>query len=377
MRQKRSPKVWRFYLPRFLFFIFLMVGLLASCAAPPPAETAAPPPAPIEPTRAPLPTIIPSATRPGTSTPRPRPSSTPLASPTPPSGIIGLPVVSIDQRWTALTVRQPVNGTDTFVLKVTHLTDGKAWSIQPLAAKGSVYAGPVRFSKDGLFLYYTLRSNSFTACAPQSQPGGEGLYRLDLSSGESEQISDQSGPAWLTLSPDDHTLALLSHAAIHLTLVGLPIFEVASSSTSTPPALIIKPGSGPRVLPDPLPIDSLKPPLDTGNIVWSPDSSELVYAIYLGDCRDEKNLTTAIVEVSLSGAQNVILPSDPRGLVPIRWNGEGLVVADKQGVSWRLDPQSGKVEAVSTPTARPTISPPTETAAPPAAETQSGPSSTP
>ncbi|HVN53103.1 MAG TPA: hypothetical protein VMT46_02140 [Anaerolineaceae bacterium] len=374
MKRKRSPN-FRTYRPLLFGILFgLIAGLVAGCAAPQATETATPPgPTRVEPTRAPLPTIIPSATRPDTSTPRPRLSSTPSASPTPPGGIIGLPVVSVDQRWTALTVRQMLDGTDTFVLKVTHLTDGKAWQIQPLAAKSRVYAGPVRFSKDNLFLYYTLRSNSFTACAPQSQPGGERLYRLDLLTGESEQISNQSGTAWLSLSPDDRVLALLSHSSIHLTLVDLPSVEVTAGSRSTIPTVVSKPVNSPRVLPDPLPVDSLKPPLDTGNIVWSPDGEELVYAIYLGDCRDEKNLTTAIVRVGLNGAQSVILPSDPRGLVPIRWTQVGLVVADKQGVIWQLDPQSGQVKAYATPTPLPPTGPP----APSATETPSGLTSTP
>lgn len=336
--------------PRLALLAFLLALSVAACAAGPaqttPTPTLTDTPRPTftlaisaTPTETPRPTFtlaftptstptltdeddfVPLAA--ATLTPTPTPTATPsLAGRTlltyseaSPSGawevnlLVALPLVGDesagDQAYTRLSVSR---------------RDGSlTWTvIDEWAPYGLAFPIPQKFywspSETALYFSHHLVPEG---CAPFGLDLG--LQRLNLQDGQLRQIIRRGGA--LALSPDTRTLAYLD--GLQLVLRDLHAAQEQR--------LWFDPGNS---------------PWQAGQLVWSPDSDRLVFAIAQHPCTRDQAHALLLVDASDLTART-LLPPDPRRFTPLTWpSPDEIELSDQTGGRWLLHPNTGQLTPV-------------------------------
>lgn len=167
---------------------------------------------------------------------------------------------------------------------------------------------PFHWSKDGTAFYYTNRP----------VPGGCGLFvnggdlvRVDLATGQSEQVVPDVG-LWLSLAPDEQTLAYIGYGGR-----GLVLRDAAGNEREQP-------------------LDYGPKPYQAGKILWSPDQKTLVYTVAHNPCAGGVAEATSLVRVDAATLeQTTLIPEDPRLFTTVEWTEPGRVLLlDKDGKRW-------------------------------------------
>jgi hypothetical protein len=202
-------------------------------------------------------------------------------------------------------------------LDVLSLVDEEAWVVvdqwNPL---GLGYTTPriLTWSEDGASLYLTNRPVP-DGCAVYVN--GSDLVRVSLATGEVETLVPSSG-LWLALSPDETRLAYIGYAAR-----GLVVRDLASGEEQE---TNLDPGG----------------PYSAGDITWAPDGSAVVLGLGISPCSGDWAAGVSLVRVDFpSLTLTELLPADERLFRIMDWTENGVLIQDKEGQFWRMDPASG------------------------------------
>lgn len=290
------------------------------------------------PTLPPLATDIPFTETPTqTVTLTPPPTVTPLPSktPTPEPSVTSTPdptnfelrtwsSSSPDGQWSAQTTAKfPAGGAGENYytqLKISQTDGGLEWVIVDIWEEwGLGYTIPqiVQWSQDGRYVYFTNRPVP-DGCAVFVN--GLDLHRFDLGDGSVTELVPPVG-LWLSLSPDESTLAYIGYADR-----GLVIRDLA---TGVEREMKLEPG----------------PDYQAGHIVWSPDGVALVLTLALRPCTTNWADTTSIVHVDVATLeQTTLIAEDPRLFITAEWITENQVLLrDNDDIEWLLDMTAGQV----------------------------------
>ena len=308
-----------------LFVTILLVLLLVGCTHSTPTLPPLVTNIPFTETPAQTPTLTP------TSIMTPLPSKTPipelLASPTPDLTDFESQMwfsSSPDGRWSAQTTAQFPTGSaggSYYTQLAVSQTDGSfEWIIVDAWEEwGLGYTIPqvVQWSHDGRYLYFTNRPVP-DGCAVFVN--GLDLHRFDLSDGSVTELVPPAG-LWLSLSPDETTLAYIGYADR-----GLVIRDLA---TGTEREMPLSPG----------------PDYQAGHIVWSPDGAALALTLALRPCTTNWADATSIVYVNVvTMEQTTLLAEDRRLFITLEWASENRVLLrDNDNSEWLLDVTTGHV----------------------------------
>lgn len=313
-----------------LFGSLILLALLVSCAPPPAVSTTATPAAP---TLA-APSASPTATV-QTAAPSPTPPPTQPSSATPDPSVLDVtitPSTSPDGAWTAVTtvaIPKPDSGQEQYYqhLQVEGSDGSTRWTaVDQWSPYGLGYTTPRPFhwSSDGRYLYFTDEPVP-DGCA--LFVNGSDLNRLDLTTGEVTTLVPQAGP-WISLSPDEHTLAYVAGGDRGLVLRDL--------ATGQEQAIPLQVGSG---------------DWQAGDVIWSPDGSSLALTVAHGPCRGGWAQSTSILRVDLARLEATpLLQEDNRLLLTAAWpDAATIVVQNQNGQRLELNAETGQV-ATSTET---------------------------
>ncbi len=182
---------------------------------------------------------------------------------------------------------------------------------------GYTVPSPFHWSQDGRYLYYTNEPVP-DGCAVFVN--GSDLHRVDLTDGHVTEIVS-SGAWWLSLSPDETTLAYTTWNGETLDLI---LHDLAAGTER-------------------------RTQLDArysqaGSIVWSPDGMALMLTLASSPC-DPVNWTQSVVRVNRATmSQTTLIRDDGRLFTTVGWSEAGRVLlTDKDGNSWWMDAVTGQV----------------------------------
>lgn len=233
--------------------------------------------------------------------------------------------VSPNGKWAVhIELSKPVSSgefQESFYTRVTVISQDKQTVWTPIAewrGYGLGFNRPIIFhwSQNGLYLYLA------DYAIPDGCPGfgyTSNLKRVDLRTGEADPIAPQLAGV-ISLSPDESTLVALTHNAITL-------YDLQTSQDQT---------------------ISYRVEADfwiSGNIVWSPDEREFLFAAMIDGCGPPEQGTTSIWHVNASKGEVITIASnDTRGLIIQEWARDNQVLLiDKNGKQWWLDVNSGDI----------------------------------
>lgn len=147
------------------------------------------------------------------------------------------------------------------------------------------------------------------------------IQRVDVSDGSVEDIVPPVG-LWLSLSPDETTLAYVGYADRDLVLRDL--------STGRERQAQIKAARDVAEF-------------HLGHLVWSPDGSTLMLTVAFDACGPPEGRTHAIVRVDAQTlSQSIVLPEDDRLFTTQTWSkADRVTLHDRDGNAWDLDPWTG------------------------------------
>jgi hypothetical protein len=179
----------------------------------------------------------------------------------------------------------------------------------------------LRWSSDGQHLYYTNRPVP-DGCAVFVN--GSDLQRVDLSDGSVTEVVPSVG-LWLSLSPDETTLAYVGYGDR-----GLVLRELTTGHERQTP------------------IDAFGEAQDAhvGHIVWSPDGDALMLTVAFDACGPPEESTHAIVRVDAETlSQTTVMTQDDRLFTTQAWpKADQVLLKDRNGKTWWLAPETGDLE---------------------------------
>jgi hypothetical protein len=186
---------------------------------------------------------------------------------------------------------------------------------------GSTTPRPFHWSNDGRYFYYT--NLGIPDGCPAFFYNGNDLYRVDLRDGITVQIIPSSG-AWLSISPDETTLAYVGYVSSGLILHDLDTGEERESSIDPSINYI------------------------AGHILWSPNSTALVLTLALkpDPCSERWAESTSIllVDADTLGVK-ILIEADARLFITDEWpKPEVIVLKDKAGDIWSLNLFTGELD---------------------------------
>jgi len=192
-----------------------------------------------------------------------------------------------------------------------------AWSELAL---GYTTPQPLRWSSDGRHFYYTNRPVP-DGCAVFVN--GSDLQRVDLSDGSVTEVVPSVG-LWLSLSPDETTLAYVGYGDRGLVLRDLSTGDERQT-----------------------PIEAAEEAEDAhlGHVVWSPDGEALMLTVAMNACGPHEDRTHTIVWVDTGtlSQTSVVLESD-RLFITEAWpEPKRVLLDDGNGETWWLDPETGDI----------------------------------
>ena len=188
---------------------------------------------------------------------------------------------------------------------------------------GYLYPYIFKWSDQGDFLYYSHLTTGGDGCYIPSEPGGYGLRRFDLLTGEDTLVLEKRG-TWLALSPDETKLAYVQGWDGNVTL--LDIEKQTEQTVPFPP------------------ITDVYGLVDTTDyIYWSPDGNSFVYAFLWGDCGDY--FISYIVHFDINTQeQTILINHDEHGYIPVEWNEQDkILLLDNENNNWWLNPVTKEI----------------------------------
>ena len=314
-----------------------LVLLLAGCRRPATFPTA-------------ISTDVPTAAVTGTSTPTPSTStvapeptatSTPTETPTAkvtPFQTDGMPTAtpvptemelrtwssrSPDGKWDAQgMVAFPVDGGEKYYTQLkVNKTDGTVeWTVVDEWSRlglGYTTPQPFHWSRDGRYLYFT---NEPVPDGCGLFVNGSDLHRIDLSDGSVKEIVPSSG-LWLSLSPDETTLAYIGYRGRGLVLRDL--------ATGVERETRLDPGQD----------------YAAGHIVWSPDGAALILTLAIRPCSFSwaESVSVALVEVATL-KQTTLIHEDKRLFTTVEWPAlDRALLKDDDGNLWWIDLETRQI----------------------------------
>lgn len=280
-----------------------------------PLSTAKSPPTPVVVTE-----ITPTLYKTATSTPKP--TRTPLPPPSPTSTEISgqellqqihfkAASVSPHGDWAAVVA----GSRSEFIMQVFNQTGGgPSWSIGEQKELSVRYIPwPFAWSQDGQSLYYTHQLRGGDGCLGYWAFNGRDLYKLDLATGESIQLSPPVGN-WIALSPDEKLLG-------YLTSDRIGILELESGQSRE--AEVERPQ-------DPSTISHLV------HMVWAPDGRYLLFGLLSNLCVDEDLDRYSLLKVNTATfEQETLIDESSEWLQPIAWpEPDRVLIRDESGEYW-------------------------------------------
>jgi hypothetical protein len=183
---------------------------------------------------------------------------------------------------------------------------------------------PFYWSPNGQYFYFT-NYPSVDGCAVFVN--GTDLHRVDLADGSVVELAPSSG-LWLSLSPDETTLAYVGYGERGLVLRDL--------GTGAEREIKLDPGQG----------------YAAGHIVWSPDGAALALTLALKPCSTNWAAAVAVMRVDVETLETrTLIQEDERLFITAQWpEPDQVLLQDKAGNSWWMDANTGQVgEQFSSP----------------------------
>jgi hypothetical protein len=187
---------------------------------------------------------------------------------------------------------------------------------------GHTIPEPFKWSRDGRSLYFT---NKPVPDGCGVFVNGSDLYKVNLGDGSITQVVPHVG-LWLSLSPDENTLAYHGIRERGLVLRDLATGQERESKLD------------------------FGPDYAAGNIVWSPDSLALVLTIAIRPCAGPETESvqaesTSIVRVGASTLEATeLINEDTRLFITLDWPTTDMVLLkDGEGDHWQMDVRTGEV----------------------------------
>lgn len=206
-----------------------------------------------------------------------------------------------------------------------------AWDETSPFGLGYTRPQPFQWSRDGRYLYFT---NVPVPDGCSMMVNGTDLWQVDLTNGRVVEFVPSVG-LWLSLSPDEKTLAYIGYGGRGLVIRDLATGSERQSALSE----------------DYTQADFWW----AGNIVWSPDGTALIFAVGTGGCGPGPQ-TLALLRMEVSTlAQTTLLRDDTRQYFIARWPETGRVLLKApDGRDWWMDARTGDLTpAIGVPTSTP------------------------
>jgi hypothetical protein len=176
---------------------------------------------------------------------------------------------------------------------------------------------PFHWSQDGRYLYFT---NKPVPDGCGIFVNGSDLHRIDLSDGSVTEIVPSSG-LWLSLSPDETTLAYIGYGGRGLVLRNL--------ATGVERGARLDPGQD----------------YAAGHIVWSPDGAALVLTLAIRPCSSgwAESVSVMLVEVATL-EQTMLIHEDKRLFTTVEWPTlDRILLKDEDGNFWWMDLETRQI----------------------------------
>jgi hypothetical protein len=182
---------------------------------------------------------------------------------------------------------------------------------------------PFHWSQDGQYLYFTNEPVP-DGCA--LFVNGSDLHRVDLTNRRVTEILP-GGAWWLSLSPDEATLAYIRWTGEALEL----ILRDLATGTERQMQFDVKYSDG-------------------GSIVWSPDGRALMLTLASNPC-DPENWTQSVVRVDAATMLlTTLIHNDTRLFVTVEWpEARQVLLRNKDGNLWWMDTATGEVLRAAPP----------------------------
>jgi len=225
---------------------------------------------------------------------------------------------SLDGAWTADGLAAfPKEGEEHYYtqLKIARADGTLTWVVvdvwSPLAL-GYTTPQPLYWSQDGRYLYFTNRPVP-DGCA--LFVNGSDLQRVDLTDGSVTEIVPHVG-FWLSLSPDETTLAYIGYGDRGLVLRDLATGQERATQVNAEAE------------------DS-----QMGHIVWSPDGTALMLTVAINPCSPAEQRANSIVRVEVeTSSQTRLICQDSRLFTTAAWpTPERALLKDKDGNDWWMN----------------------------------------
>jgi ABC-type transport system involved in multi-copper enzyme maturation permease subunit len=230
---------------------------------------------------------------------------------------------SPDGKWGVQgLVAFPVNGGGDYYtqLKVKETEGTAEWTpVDEWSQLGLGYTTPRPFhwSRDGRFLYFT---NKPVPDGCGVFVNGSDLHRVDLSDGRVTEVVPSSG-LWLSLSPDEMTLAYIGYGDRGLVLRDL--------ATGAERETKLNPGQD----------------YAAGHIIWSPDGTALVLTLAIRPCSTDWAESVSVMRVEVATLeQTTLIHEDRRLFTTVEWPIlDKVLLSDDGGNLWWMDSRTGQV----------------------------------
>jgi len=261
------------------------------------------------------------------STPDELPAS-PRAVPTPTPVLEGMEEytwssVSPDGQWIVQGLAAfPKTGDDYYTQLQVLRADGsiERTVVDEWSHLGLGYTTPRVFhwSQNGRYLYFTNEPVP-NGCAVFVN--GSDLWKIDLADGSVTQVVPHVG-LWLSLSPDETTLAYIGYGDRGLVLRDL--------TTSVEREVKLDPGQE----------------YSAGQITWSPDGKTIMLTLALRPCSKDWAAATSIVRVEVETLeQTTLIDQDSHLFTILEWpTVERVLVVDRDSDYWWMDTTTGHLQ---------------------------------
>jgi hypothetical protein len=205
-------------------------------------------------------------------------------------------------------------------LKVAQVDGTVEWTaVDEWSALGLGYTTPQPFhwSRDGRYFYFT-NAPAVDGCAVFVN--GSDLQQVDLEDGSVTELAPSSG-LWLSLSPDETTLAYIGYGERGLVLRDL--------GTGAEREAKLDPGQN----------------YAAGHVVWSPDGAALMLTLALQPCSTNWAASVSVLRVKVETLeQRTLVQEDERLFVTAQWPApDAVLLQDEAGNLWWMDANTGQV----------------------------------
>ncbi|NOH01946.1 MAG: hypothetical protein HND47_08245 [Chloroflexi bacterium] len=311
--------------PKTIITLLLIAAVLVSC------QTVATPHANLTETPISTPILFTETTEPTiTATPLQIPS--PTALPLDVNVFIEQSVVSPSGKWLALVtmtrVDNGIENSDRFILVVVNQQNFAEHIVEKRCStrNGVLHSLVLAWSENEDYLYYTHRFGGGDGCFGEDDFFGTDLYRFNLDSGQSAQLTPKLG-YWLALSPDQTMVAFLTKT---------DTLKIRNIETGNEQEISIDEQT--KKYPDSILTHA-------SHLIWSPDSKELLLTLEVNVCVMEEDAKHSIIKVDAETlSQKVLVLEDPNRPITLEWANSGLVlVQDESSLYWWLNPVDGQM----------------------------------